>query len=135
MADISYVCPACRNTVTVHARAAGKTLPCPQCGAKAVVPVAPPTRVQREEFDFQEQEEASSSRRGGRKRINGARFALWLFFFTVTRLIEGIRILFGSGGSPEDSQSLIRLREIGGTFLFFMLCFAVDRMLGVDQGG
>lgn len=40
MSEIHYACPGCRNTLTVPARAGGKTLPCPICDQKAVVPVS-----------------------------------------------------------------------------------------------
>ncbi len=42
MSEIHYACPGCRNTITVPARAGGKTLSCPICEQKAIVPVSLP---------------------------------------------------------------------------------------------
>lgn len=52
MSAIHYRCPGCNNTLTVPSRAVGKTLPCPNCRQKTVVPASLPPVPVDDSFDF-----------------------------------------------------------------------------------
>jgi DNA-directed RNA polymerase subunit RPC12/RpoP len=136
VATIEYVCPSCRQVVSASQGAAGKTLPCPHCDAKAVVPTSAGGETN-ERLDFTAPEQgpllrSGTSRRTGR-RLSAIRIVVWAVFLIgvlvnwLLRLATALVSTSAAGERPDEY-----LNRVAGMLTWFMVFFALDRMLTTE---
>lgn len=137
MSEIAYACPSCRANVSVPRRAAGKTLPCPHCGKKCIVP-APALPDPSGNFSFSREDDSSSASvrtrdRRASRRLNGARIVLWMVFLMIVLGTEAVRLATAylqiqQGGFTNPTPEARIASAVGWTTLFFVF-FALDRII------